>query len=146
MRVQLEGPTGRVGMLVQRAVLLAHVGPCPEGMEARHYPSREKTDNRLVNLSWAPHEVNIKDKYEHGGIAEHSASLRASGKLRGANSPRAKLCDGDAIIISMLCALPTHERPTNKEIGQSFRVTPECIGHIDAGRNWSHATGRKRVA
>jgi hypothetical protein len=49
---------------IHRLVLLAFVGPCPKGMQARHYPRRN--GNRLENLSWATPLVNQKDRDEHG--------------------------------------------------------------------------------
>jgi len=51
---------------VHRLMLEAFVGPCPKGMEARHYPDRTKTNNSLDNLSWAPIQTNHDDKKEHG--------------------------------------------------------------------------------
>jgi hypothetical protein len=38
-------------LYVHRAVLMAFVGPCPEGHEARHL-NGEPNDNRLSNLCW----------------------------------------------------------------------------------------------
>ncbi|QLF83522.1 HNH endonuclease [Gordonia phage RedWattleHog] len=51
---------------VHTLVLLAFVGPKPEGTEARHYPDPDRSNNRLSNLSWATRSVNSRDKIEHG--------------------------------------------------------------------------------
>ena len=51
---------------VARLVLLAFVGPAPAGTEARHYPNRDPTNNRLDNLSWATRRTNVLDRIEHG--------------------------------------------------------------------------------
>jgi hypothetical protein len=64
--------------LVHRLILLAFVGPCPEGMEARHYPNKDRKDNRLCNLSWATKEVNEADKFEHGTITAGERNGMAS--------------------------------------------------------------------
>jgi transposase len=51
---------------VHKLVLRAFVGPCPTGMEARHFPDRDPTNNRLCNLSWASHAQNCADRSFHG--------------------------------------------------------------------------------
>jgi hypothetical protein len=51
--------------LVHRLVLLAFVGPCPEGMEARHLNGDSK-DNRLDNLAWGTLDENQADRVIHG--------------------------------------------------------------------------------
>src|SRR4051812_24620510 len=38
---------------VHRLVLEAVVGPCPPGMEARHFPDRDPSNNNANNISWA---------------------------------------------------------------------------------------------
>lgn len=47
---------------VHRLVLEAHVGPCPPGMEACHYPDPDPANNRLANLRWDTHLENARDK------------------------------------------------------------------------------------
>ena len=51
---------------VHRLVLETFVGPCPDGMETRHYPDRDPTNNNLENLSWATYQTNQRDRAEHG--------------------------------------------------------------------------------
>lgn len=51
---------------IHQLVLEAFVGACPEGMEARHFPDRDTSNNRLENLRWATHQQNIDDKKFHG--------------------------------------------------------------------------------
>jgi hypothetical protein len=48
--------------LVQRLVLETFVGPCPDGMEACHYPDSNKANNALSNLRWDTRLENVKDK------------------------------------------------------------------------------------
>lgn len=59
-----DGQTTRT-RLVHHLVLLAFVGPRPEGTEARHRNGRQ-TDNSVANLSWESHSVNMQDRVEHG--------------------------------------------------------------------------------
>lgn len=54
---------------VHRLVLEAFVGPCPEGMEACHYPDNDRTNNRLENLRWDTHEKNAEDGCKLGTFA-----------------------------------------------------------------------------
>jgi hypothetical protein len=51
---------------VHHLVLLAFVGPCPEGMEACHFPDRDPSNNRLGNLRWDTHRANCDDRAAHG--------------------------------------------------------------------------------
>lgn len=50
---------------VHRLVLLAFVGPCPEGMEACHN-NGDPADNRLPNLRWDTRKANVSDTLAHG--------------------------------------------------------------------------------
>jgi NUMOD4 motif/HNH endonuclease len=52
-------------MRVHRLVLMAFVGPCPEGMEGCHN-NGDPSDNRLVNLRWDTHPENMYDRGRHG--------------------------------------------------------------------------------
>ena len=57
---------GHVRMIAaHRAVLLAFVGPCPDGMDACHN-NGISTDNRLENLRWDTRRSNTIDKIDHG--------------------------------------------------------------------------------
>lgn len=51
---------------VHRLVLSAFVGPCPEGMEACHFPDRSKSNNALSNLRWDTRSANNIDSVKHG--------------------------------------------------------------------------------
>lgn len=58
-----NGTEKRTG--VHRLVLRAFVGPCPQGMEARHLDG-DPANNALGNLCWSTHVVNESDKVRHG--------------------------------------------------------------------------------
>lgn len=55
----------KITLSVHRLVLLAFVGPCPEGMEACHNNGKAH-DNRIKNLRWDTHANNNKDRLLHG--------------------------------------------------------------------------------
>ena len=63
---------------VNRLVLLAFRGPCPEGMQCRHL-NGIKDDNRIDNLKWGTPKRNQKDRIKHGttygGEDHHKAKL-----------------------------------------------------------------------
>ncbi len=58
---------------VHRLVLLAFVGPCPEGQEALHQ-NGDPSDPRLTNLRWGTHSENQLDQVRHG--TNHAAQKR----------------------------------------------------------------------
>ncbi len=81
IRVTLHNDEIDLPILVHRLVLLAFVGPCPEGHEARHFPDATRTNNQLTNLSWATLKENQADRLIQGG---HSRGER-SGKAKFTN-------------------------------------------------------------
>lgn len=52
----------RRNLSLHRLVLEAFVGPCPDGMEARHFPDNDPANCKLVNLSWGTRSQNMRDK------------------------------------------------------------------------------------
>jgi hypothetical protein len=51
---------------VHALVLEAFIGPCPKGMEACHFPDRNKTNCNLENLRWDTPKGNRADSVKHG--------------------------------------------------------------------------------
>jgi len=51
---------------VHNLVLSTFIGPCPKGMECRHFPDRDPSNNRLDNLSWGTPVENAIDRVWHG--------------------------------------------------------------------------------
>jgi hypothetical protein len=51
---------------IHRLVLTVFVGPCPEGMEARHVGTNDRANNHLSNLCWGTKEENQEDRIWHG--------------------------------------------------------------------------------
>lgn len=56
----------RKRMAVHRLILMAFHGPCPDGMQARHYPDRNPQNNHARNLSWSTLSENQADRVKHG--------------------------------------------------------------------------------
>lgn len=66
LRVGLRAGDGKTKIIfVHRLVLLAFVGPAPEGTECRHRDGRP-SNNSLGNLQWNTHLVNMGDTVRHG--------------------------------------------------------------------------------
>jgi hypothetical protein len=94
------------GRSEHRLVLVAFVGPPPEGMEACH-DDGVKTNNHYSNLRWDTHRANNVDKIQHG-------------------TSTAKLSVAQVIQIRQLRA----ENRTMAEIGALFGVWPSTVSRI----------------
>ena len=106
---------------VHTLVLLAFVGPCPDGMECRHLDGNP-ANNHVSNLAWGTSAENHSDRISHG----------TSGT--GESNGRAKLTASDVIEI--------RERAANGEaktsIAKDFAVHYKSILRIVNFRAWNH--------
>jgi hypothetical protein len=120
----------RVLRSVHRIVLEAFVGPCPEGMEARHGPDKTKTNNRVDNLRWGTHAENIEDMVIQGS--------RRSG-VRAPSSALTLEC------IDRALELLATGRHTTREVADMVQVSEGVIGDMRAGATYKAEThGRLR--
>jgi len=108
---------------VHRLVLEAFVGPCPKGMECRHYPDNNPANNKLSNLQWGTKQEQHKDREVH----------RTS--TRGSQNPRAKL-DEDKIREAR--RIREEKKWTYKRLGKKFGVSTKNIHFALTGRSWKH--------
>lgn len=60
--------TARRMKKVHKLVAEAFIGPCPDGMEVRHFPDRSTSNNRLDNLSYGTRLQNAADRRTHGTV------------------------------------------------------------------------------
>lgn len=104
---------------VHKLVLDAFVGPCPDGMECRHFPDRDKSNNKLENLSWGTPKENNADKKQQG-------TYRI-----GENHPSAKLSDADVRNIFRLHG----EGVIHRKIADLYKVSRQLVDQIINGRN-----------
>lgn len=107
---------------VHRLICEAFHGPCPDGMEACHYPDRDPGNCRADNLRWGTSAENKEDTERHG--------TRAKGSVNG----RAKLTEGDIPEIRRLFAGPTR----TKQIAEMYGVDPKLIRKIGNLEIWRH--------
>ena len=109
----------REQLLVYRLVLMAFVGPCPEGMEACHNDGN-RLNNRLENIRWDSRSNNQRDKLAHG---THN---------RGTRHSMVKLTEAQAYEIKF------GEIPgTLAEGGALFGVSFSSVSNIRTGRKWA---------
>lgn len=75
----------RKQLFVHRMVLLAFVGPAPEGMEACHNDGN-RTTNALTNLRWDTPSENQRDCVRHGAHNNASKACCPAGHEYGARN------------------------------------------------------------
>jgi len=69
--------SGRVKThLVHCLVLEAFVGARPIGHEVRHFPDKNKSNNKLTNIQWGTHRQNQLDRTFHGTDNTTLAKIR----------------------------------------------------------------------
>jgi HNH endonuclease len=105
---------------VHRLVLLAFVGPCPQGMQCRHL-NGDPTDNRVENLKWGTAYENAADAIRHG----------RSGK--GVQNPKAKLTDDLVRWIRKV-----YVKGNSKNIARKLGVSPLTVWEAATYRKWKH--------
>lgn len=121
VKVALVRRGSRKDFLVHRLVLLAFVGPCPEGMEACHN-NGDPADNRLENLRWDTPRANSADAQRHGT------------QQRGVRNGRALLNPESVRIIRALAK----EGQGFAAIGRRFGVGRSCIRKVVRRITWGH--------
>ena len=104
--------------LVHRLVLIAFVGPCPEGMEACHYPDQNYLNNRLENLMWGTDKENQGHRLENGT------------DCRGTKHWNCKLTVDQVKIIRNSTDSPD-------SAAKMHRVSPRTIKDIRERRSWA---------
>jgi hypothetical protein len=110
---------------VHRLVLLAFVGPPPEGTQAMHADDNPQ-NNRLDNLSW-------------GTWSENQAQRVRNGRLpRGEDFSSSKLTAEKVRQIRARWAAENGRRGLQAALGHEFGVTPQNISSVVKRRTWNH--------
>ena len=107
---------------VHRMVLLAFLGPCPDGCEARHLDGDYK-NNSFENLVWDTHINNNQDRIIHG---THN---------HGSRNGQSKLSEQDVVIMRDL-----HGMFSIKQFARALGVSPQVIGKAINGVTWKHVS------
>lgn len=118
LSVRLRG----VRRYVHQLVLEAFIGPCPDGMEARHFPDRNPTNNAASNLLWGTHRQNILDQREHR--TDNAGERNGQAKLTNetAKSMKTDLAAG------MSCSVAA----------KKYKISRTQARRIAAGARWGH--------
>lgn len=113
---------------VHYLVLVAFVGPRPDGCVARHFPDRSPYNNARSNLSWATEKVNQGDRLSHD---THS---------RGERHGNAKLTRTD---VTLMGDLREQDRKfwTWARLAARFNVSLSAAHAAVKGNNWRHLRG-----
>lgn len=107
---------------VCRLVLMAFVGPCPEGMEACHFPDNDKRNDKLSNLQWGTR----KENNQHRVIHKTSAGERNSSSV---------LTNEDVLKIRSMW---TEERGQINRMAIQYQVNWSTIERIVKRKKWKH--------
>lgn len=110
--------------LVHRLVLTAFVGPCPNGMEARHGVNGN-ADNSVANLCWGTSVENASDRKRDGT------------HIFGERSSSSKLSEKD---IADIKASYARGGITQATLACEHGVSKATIQLALAGKNWSHTS------
>lgn len=106
---------------VHALVLEAFVGPCPEGMCARHFPDPTPTNNAITNLRWGTHQQNCEDRDRDGNTARGVCNLNSKLSEEAVHEIRAASGRG--------CVM---------EMSRKFCVSRTVIWRIRSHRGWTH--------
>ena len=103
-------------------VLMTFIGAKPIRMQARHFPDRNKSNNRLSNLSWATAKVNNLDKIAHGTI------------VRGERQAASKFTVDDVVKMRQMRRAGMTLSAIQQNIGKGSLV---AIGLAVRGKTWA---------
>jgi hypothetical protein len=119
--VALRRPGVRERQFMHRLVLLAFVGPPPDGHECNH-KNGIRTDARLANLEWMTHPNNLR----------HAVQTGLKPTLRGQQLGRATKLNPDQVreIRRLKNVIPSWE------IAEQFGVKRRAVLAIWAGESW----------
>lgn len=106
---------------IHRLVMLAFVGPAPDGMEVCH-GNGDPLDNRLENLRYDTRRANRADGLRLGEIP------------LGSSRPRAKLTEKKVSTMRMAVAAGLSQR----DAAAQFGVHPMTVGKILRRERWKH--------
>ena len=126
-RISLVWHGKNVAFFVHKLVLLAFLGPCPEGMECSH-ANNNKQDNRPENLNWVYTTTNRK-KQTQDHLCAH-----------GESHAHTKLTEDQVVEIRYRYAAGEKAR----QIGLDYGIDRLHVNRICRGYSWKHAPGPTR--
>lgn len=118
------------GVYASRAVLLAFVGPPPDGRPDAAHLNGVHTDNRLVNLAWASRVENESHKIGHGTALLGSRARAAKLTEQQVAGIKRRLADGEP----------------RSALATEHGVKKKAIDKIADGVNWKHIDAARTTA
>lgn len=129
LRVSLwEGPR-HSQVFVHRLVLLAYVGPSPDGKPFCRHLNGDPSDNRPCNLKWGTKKENAQDMSNHGHCG------RAD--IRGEKNSMSKLTREQVVEIRNLWSQGT----TQRAISERYRIHRAYVSLIVMRKTWTECGG-----
>lgn len=116
------GDGSRAQICAHHLVLVAFVGPCPQGMECRHL-NGHRHDNVLTNLCWGTKLENAADKRLHGTMC------------RGESHGRSKVTADQVMEIRRAYAAGGVRQI---DLAERYGIAQTKISAIVRGERWSH--------
>ena len=123
VRLYKDGDGSKKDFGVHRLVLLAFVGPCPDGMECCHYDGNP-SNNRQNNLRWDTKWSNMEDSKRHGTFALGKSKLTEEQVLEIRKLYR----EGESKTIMT-------------DLAKKFGLALGTIHPLIKGKTWSHLPG-----
>lgn len=127
MSVQLCKNAVSVYKLVHRLVLESFVGPCPKGMESRHFPDGCRTNNKLSNLGWTTPKKNAMDRVIHNTVNWGERNGHAKLSIKQVNLIKREVAKGKSYA----------------ELGRQLNVHRCTVRDVAIGRCWKHVCASK---
>ena len=127
----------QTGKYVHHLVLEAFVGPCPEGMEARHLDGNSYNPD-LTNLCWGTSSENKFDEIHHGTHAEGSRTRCDNGHELTEDNVWTE-CYEDGTFKARRCKTCNRDRATKqreKRKTDERRCKEEGCGKPYFGKGW----------
>lgn len=122
LAVRLCDKAKKQQVYVHQLILLAFVGPCPEGLEVCHGDG-DRRNARLDNLRYDTRSANALDSVAHG----------TSGRARGEISSKAVLKEAEVLEIF-------HSHLPHRKLGALYGVSGHAVYGIKNRRTWKHLT------
>ncbi len=112
-------------------VLTAFVGPCPPGMECRHFPDNDRWNCKLDNLMWGTRKENAHDRIYQGTTGR--GLVRPD--LSGTRHYKAVLNDDKVRQLRKMWKTGAY---TRSQLAKAFGVTTSTARAVVIGLTWKH--------
>ena len=127
LRAYLHREGKKIGMLVHRAVALAHI-PNPNDLPHINHKDGDPTNNRIENLEWCDAAANARHAVANG--------LTKMPKQSGTANSQAKVSEDDIVEMRRRHA----EGESCASIARAFGIDPKTAWDICNFKRWAHVS------